>query len=115
MIWFALWSGCATSDVVPKKAPSIQVQMARLPLELTRHGTCRMACRGVDLDEVRSVLADGTLIPERTRTDGPCPSHAVEGRGTDGHRLRVVYAACADETRVVTAIDLDADPPCDCP
>ena len=88
--------------------------MLARPLDITRHGACRMDCRKVDEAEVRAVLATGRLDPERTRTDGQCPSHAIEGTGTDGHRLRVVFAECADETRVVTAIDLDQDWPCDC-
>jgi hypothetical protein len=74
-----------------------------------------MACRHLDEAEVRQILAEGTRDPARTRTDGRCPSHALEGRTRDGQRARVVFAACPDETRVVTAIDLDTDWPCDCP
>lgn len=84
------------------------------PLELTQHGACRMDCRKIDRGEVADVLRAGAWAPERTRTDGRCPSHAYEGHGTDGHRLRVVFAACPTETRVVTAIDLDQDWPCAC-
>ena len=96
-------------------ASPLQAEMLSRPLDVTRHGACRMACRRVDHDEVLAVLRAGRLDPSRTRTDGACPSHAIEGAGTDGHRLRIVFAACADETRVVTAIDLDEDWPCDCP
>lgn len=98
----------------PAAASPLQARMLDRPLDITRHGACRMDCRKVDEAEVRAVLAEGRLDPERTRTDGSCPSHAIEGEGSDGHRLRVVFAECADETRVVTAIDLDEDWPCDC-
>lgn len=108
----SLWA-CVGEAVPPTRG--VLAELAARPLVLTRHGACRMACRGVDEADLRAVLARGTLIPERTRTDGQCPSHAVEGRGADGDRLRLVFAACPAETRLVTAIDLDHDGPCDCP
>ena len=90
-------------------------EMRGKPLDLTRHGECRMACRHIDLDEVRAILdGDGQRDPARTRLDGDCPTHALEGETDDGQTVRIVYAACAGETRVVTAIDLDTDWPCDC-
>jgi hypothetical protein len=98
----------------PAAQPTIQQAMAARPLVKTHHGTCRMACRKIDDAEVTSVLNTGVLIAERTRNDGECPSHAIEGKGTDGHALRIVFAACSDETRLVTAIDLDEDWPCSC-
>ena len=107
MIAFLLACGAAPSS-------SVQQQLAARPLQLTRHGSCRMDCRAIDRGEVERVLRVGTLDPERTRHDGACPSYAIEGRGTDGHRLRIVYAGCDDVTRVVTAIDLDQDHPCRC-
>jgi len=73
-----------------------------------------MGCRKFDEAEVRQILADGVLDPGRSRTDGPCPSHALEGTTRDGQRARIVFAACRDETRVVTVIDLDTDWPCAC-
>ncbi|MCB9676291.1 MAG: DUF4258 domain-containing protein [Alphaproteobacteria bacterium] len=96
-------------------ASPLQSRLAARPLELTRHGECRMACRDITEAEVRAVLTSGVVDPARSRDDGQCPSHAIEGRGTDGHRLRVVFAECASETRVVTAIDLDEDHVCTCP
>lgn len=73
-----------------------------------------MDCRHVSKDEVEEILRVGEVDPERTRSDGECPSYAVEGTSSDDQRLRIVYAGCATETRVVTAIDLDTDWPCDC-
>lgn len=104
-----------TSEAAPAAtSDDPRAALAARPLALTRHGACRMDCRQIDRGEVDGVLRSGVWAPERTRSDGPCPSHAFEGRGTDGHRLRVVFAACPDETRVVTAIDLDRDWPCAC-
>ena len=73
-----------------------------------------MACRQIDEEEIRSIVHErGTRNPERTRNDGECPSHALEGETADGQTVRIVVAACAGETRVVTAIDLGHDWPCD--
>ena len=82
----------------------------------TQHGSCRMECRNIDEDEVQAILnKDGVLQPERSRTDGDCPTHALEGETGDGQEVRVVYAACEDVTKVVTVIDLNTDWPCgDC-
>ena len=101
-------------SVVTDPAASLRADLLDDPLAYTRHAECRMGCRQVTVAEVESVLATGEWKPERSRTDGACPSHALEGKGTDGHALRIVFAACEDETRVVTAIDLDQDWPCDC-
>lgn len=84
------------------------------PVAYTHHARCRMSCRKFDEDEVEQVLRDGVLDPERTRLDGACPSHALEGTTRDGQRARMVFAACSTETRVVTVIDLDTDWPCAC-
>jgi hypothetical protein len=73
-----------------------------------------MDCRHISSAEVDEVLREGTRDPARTRTDGPCPSHALEDHMADGRELRVVFAECADETRVVTVIDLDRDWDCAC-
>ncbi len=81
---------------------------------LTRHARCRMGCRHIDRAEVDAVLASGRYVPERTRNDGECPSHALEGPDSEGGPLRVVFADCPGEARVVTVIDLDDDFECDC-
>ena len=88
--------------------------MAAQPLEFSRHARCRMQCRHVATAEIESALRTGTIDPSRTRTDGRCDSHAVHSTGSEGERLRVVFAACETETLVVTVIDLDTDWPCDC-
>ena len=73
-----------------------------------------MRCRQLDEEEILEVLHSGVLDPSRTRHDGRCPSYALEGDTHDGQRARVVFAGCEGETRVVTAIDLGREWPCDC-
>lgn len=115
--------GAVESPPVVSEAPAqeaavdpVVAAMRSRPLDYTRHARCRMDCRKIDEGEVEAILKrDGVLDPDRSRSDGACPSHALEGRTRDGQQVRVVYAACADETRVVTVIDLDTDWPCgDC-
>lgn len=96
-------------------ASTVQQRMAALPLVLTRHGQCRMDCRGISLEEVRSVLLEGQLnLAKSEPNDQPCPAYAVEGRTDDGQDVRIVFAACERETRVVTAIDLGGEYECEC-
>lgn len=117
---FAWFVGFAVSCAAPSgsgsggAASALQAELSSRPLDVTRHGSCRMSCRGVDDAEIRDVILHGELDPERTREDGPCTSYALHGRGTDGARLRVVVAGCDDVTRLVTVVDLDRDWPCDC-
>lgn len=103
------------TGAAPVSADPILAAMAARPLVETRHGACRMACRHLDREEVEQMLVRGHINPERTRHDGTCPSYAVEGTTRDGQHARIVFAACDDVTKVVTAIDLDRDWPCECP
>lgn len=111
--------GCGAPVEAPRveSPPPAADPMAALrakPLALTRHARCRMSCRQFDEDEVRAFLAVARWVPERSRDDGACPSHAFEDRTRDGQRARMVFADCPDEARLVTAIDLDTDWPCAC-
>lgn len=108
-------AGAPVIEIPSPTTDPIVAAMAARPLVTTRHGECRMACRHIDTAEVKDLLRTGTIDPSRTRTDGRCPSHALEGHTDDGQHVRIVYAACPDETRLVTAIDLDREWPCDCP
>lgn len=120
MTWLAVLLACGVPVEIPDAAgpassDPIVAQMRAHPIEITHHGECRMACRQISRDEVRAILMkDGVLDPARTRNDGECPSHALEGRTADGQDVRIVFAACRDETRLVTAIDLGREWPCDC-
>ncbi len=116
MIALLLLVACGVPTPPPAASadPTIEA-MRQQPIGYTRHGECRMECRDISKAEVAAILQrDGTLNPERTRLDGECPSHALEGKTDDGQQVRIVFAACSDETRVVTAIDLDTEHECDC-
>lgn len=111
-MWLALLVACGTSS---PPAPDDPVAALRAkPITLTQHARCRMGCRKFTEDELEGLLETGTFVPERTRLDGECPSHALEGTTADGQRARAVFADCPGEARVVTVIDLDTDWPCAC-
>jgi hypothetical protein len=117
--YFALFFACLPAENTAERTPVIGdetvADMRKKPLVYTHHGTCRMACRAIDEAEVTDILhRSGTRDPARTREDGECPSHALEGRTDDGQNVRIVYAGCPDKTLVITAIDLDTEWPCDC-
>ena len=117
MIWLvlSLW-GCELGTMVNNSpgstVDSILHSMREQPIEYTRHGRCRMVCRQVSVAEVDEILHVGTVVVSRTRTDGDCPTYAVEGTTSEEQHVRIVYAACATKTKVVTAIDLGKDWPC---
>lgn len=98
----------------PSEGDLLLSDLRSKPLTYTRHAECRMGCRQVSEAEVQELLTVGVWVPERSRDDGECPSHAVEGTSSEGQSLRIVYAACDTETKVVTTIDLNQDWPCDC-
>lgn len=84
-------------------------------LTYTRHARCRMECRHVTEEEVKEILAQGRVNTAKSNPgDRPCPTYALEGYSHDGQHLRVVFAPCEEDTRVVTCIDLDKDWACSC-
>ena len=85
-------------------------------LEYSAHAKCRMNCRNISAAEVQEILKEGTINRRKTNTSSkPCPSYALEGRTADDQRVRIVFAQCGQDTKVVTVIDLGMNWECDCP
>lgn len=82
----------------------------------TRHARCRMDCRHISEDDIREVLREGHINEAKSQqNESPCPTYAIEeDRHKDGVRLRIVFAKCDHETKVVTCIDRDHEYECDC-
>jgi len=88
---------------------------ANAALTFTRHPACRMACRGITEAEIREVLAEGVVNAQKSdQQDRPCPTYAIEDRVKDGQLLRIVFAVCARQIKVITCIDLEREHDCDC-
>jgi hypothetical protein len=85
-------------------------------VKYTRHAKCRMDCRQISEEEVKEILKEGTINGDKTDLkDRPCPTYALEGyTRQDRQHVRIVFAQCETETRVVTCIDLDREFPCHC-
>ena len=85
-------------------------------LEYTKHGACRMECRGITEEELKAVLKSGKINYDKSQVrDKPCGTYAVEGTTADGQRVRIVIADCDTISKVVTAIDLKLEnDTCDC-
>jgi hypothetical protein len=85
-------------------------------LEYTKHGACRMECRGITEEEIKGVLKTGKVNYDKSGVrDKPCGTYAVEGTTKDGQHIRIIIADCDTISKVVTAIDLDTEKDtCDC-
>lgn len=85
-------------------------------LTYTRHALCRMDCRQISKADIENIMEKGVINLSRSnRHDKPCPSFALQGRTPAGESLRVVFAQCEEETRVITCYNLEKEFSCDCP
>lgn len=90
----------------------------RTPMHLnyTKHALCRMDCRRISKEDVREIMEKGIINFNRSnRRDRPCPTFALQGETGDGEKLRVIFAQCNDETKVVTCYNLEEEYDCYCP
>lgn len=114
--WLQPRSG-APAGVATGAAPETPAVNRSLPslnryarLTYTRHARDRMRSRHVTEVEVQEILEEGEVnVAKSNPADRPCPTYALEGYSHEGQHLRVVFAPCGGETRVVTCIDLDAE------
>lgn len=84
-------------------------------LDYTQHAKCRMKCRHITQAEVEDIMKNGKINYKKSNLqDNPCPTYALEGYTQDQQHVRIVFAQCEADTKVVTCIDLDNDFECDC-
>ncbi|MDB5251959.1 MAG: hypothetical protein JWP27_1128 [Flaviaesturariibacter sp.] len=85
-------------------------------LVYTRHARCRMDCRQISEDDIADILDHGVInLNQSNRNDRPCPTFAVQGQTDDGESLRVIFAQCDAQTKVVTCYNLKKHVSCYCP
>lgn len=84
-------------------------------LEYSNHATCRMECRHISEEEIKAVLASGSVNYSKSNVQvKPCGTYAVEGE-VDNKKLRIVVADCDTISKIVTVIDLNMETDsCDC-
>lgn len=84
-------------------------------LTFTKHALCRMQCREIDRGEIEEIMKKGVINFNKSNRRGRgCPTFAVQGRTTSGESIRVIFAQCPSETRVVTCYNLEREFPCEC-
>jgi hypothetical protein len=85
-------------------------------LQYTKHALCRMDCRHISEDDIMEIMHDGIInFYNSNRNDKPCPTYALQGETSEGKKLRVIFAQCNKETRVVTCYNLRENFECHCP
>ena len=98
--------------------PRRQEMFDRTPGQLTytKHALCRMDCRRISREDVEEIMEEGVINLNRSNKYGrPCPTFALQGETKDREHLRIVFAQCESETKVVTCINLEEDFECHCP
>lgn len=86
-----------------------------LRLEYSKHARCRMDCRQISEAEIQELRKTGRVNLAKSELDNErCPRWALEGNSADGQQLRIIFAQCASEMVVVTAIDLGEEHACAC-
>ncbi|HEV7620792.1 MAG TPA: DUF4258 domain-containing protein [Flavisolibacter sp.] len=85
-------------------------------LEYTHHALCRMECRHITKFDIDQIMQKGIINLNKTnRYDRPCPTFALQGFTSDGRDLRIIFAQCTGDTKVITCYNLKEDPVCHCP
>ena len=90
----------------------------RTPRQLvyTKHALCRMDCRHISREDINEIMRKGIInLNKSDRYDKPCPTFALQGETSDGEKLRIIFAQCEEETRVVTCYNLVEEFECHCP
>ena len=82
----------------------------------TKHALCRMDCRHISKEEISEIMEKGIINFNKSyKSSRPCPTFALQGRTSDGENIRVIFAQCSADTKVVTCYNLDEDFACHCP
>jgi hypothetical protein len=82
----------------------------------THHALCRMDCRQITKEDILKVLEEGEIISNKSNPNGkPCPTFALQDNITNDETIRVIFAQCSGETKVVTCYDIHRNPECHCP
>lgn len=100
------------------KEPSQHELFDRHPASIiyTKHALCRMDCRHISKEEIGEIIDKGVINLNKSNRNGrPCPTYALQGITSSGDDIRVIFAQCATETKVITCYNLKQDFECHCP
>jgi hypothetical protein len=100
------------------KEPVAREAFNRHPSHLlyTKHALCRMGCRHISEEEIKEIMDKGIInFNKSNKGDRPCPTFAMQGHTTSGENIRVIFAQCKGETKVITCYNLSEEFSCNCP
>jgi hypothetical protein len=115
------------AENVPKVEPTIASKnsvnnedgLERNPkkIRLSKHAQCRMDCRKITLDEIKEILAKGTINYKKSQLQNEAcyKRYALEGISHDNQNIRLVLAQCNNITSIITVIDIGNHWKCNCP
>ncbi|MEO5967192.1 MAG: DUF4258 domain-containing protein [Ferruginibacter sp.] len=83
-------------------------------LVYSKHALCRIDCRHIDEEEVKDIVATGSINYSKVEEDEKGVTYPLEGITKDKQYVRVVIAPKKNETVIVTVIDLEKDWTCSC-
>lgn len=82
----------------------------------TKHALCRMDCRHISKEDIAEIMDKGIInFNKSNKADKPCPTFALQGETHEGEKIRVIFAQCGDETKIITCYNLEEDFECHCP
>jgi hypothetical protein len=82
----------------------------------THHALCRMDCRHISREDIDEIMQKGIIFLNKSDlNDKPCPTFALQGYTKEKEDIRVIFAQCNDETKVITCYNLHKDFECHCP
>ena len=85
-------------------------------LQFTHHALCRMDCRHISKTDVEDIMLNGEVnYAKSNANDQPCPTYALQGYTGNHQHLRVIFAQCQNETKVVTCYNMEQEFECHCP
>ena len=85
-------------------------------LVYTHHALCRMDCRHISKEDIDEIMQSGIIFLNKSNmNDKPCPTYALQGFTKEHENLRVIFAQCGGETKVITCYNLHKEFECHCP
>jgi Domain of unknown function (DUF4258) len=78
----------------------------------TKHAKCRLECRHITESEVKEILENGKLNPDKIQETDMGKTYPLDGKTSGDKMVRIVVAPKKDDVVIVTVIDLDTDWPC---
>ncbi len=106
----------SSNSSTPNNDYNLKLDRNSSDIFFTKHARCRMKCRNISQNEVKDILANGTVNYNKSNLqDSQEPTYALEGFTNDRQHVRIIFAPKQSHLTVVTVIDIDVEHACSCP